>query len=49
MALVDVMDGNIYKLPEELIQDCGDGVRKITELPVKDTPLMLVFGKFIQD
>ena len=49
MALVDVMDGNIYKLPEELIQDCGDGVIKITELPVKDTPLMLVFGKFIQD
>ena len=30
----------------DMIEDMGDGVYKIHELPTKDTPLILTFGKF---
>lgn len=45
--LIDFMDGSIYEIPEEMIADKGDGVYEIRELPVKDTPLLLCFGRFL--
>lgn len=47
IRLVDIMDGSIYEIPEKLIENKGDGVIKIKELPIKDTPLILTFGDFI--
>ena len=41
------MDGSVYEIPEEMIEDKGDGVYVIKELPVKDTPLILTFGSFM--
>ena len=46
LSLIDVMDGSIYEIPQNMIEDMGDGVYKIHELPIKDTPLILTFGKF---
>ncbi|MDD6482960.1 MAG: beta-galactosidase [Clostridiales bacterium] len=48
IKLVDIMDGAIYEIPEKLIEDKGDGVFVIKELPIKDTPLILTFGSFIE-
>ena len=45
--LVDIMDGSVYEIPSSMIEDKGDGVRIIKELPIKDTPLVLTFGEFI--
>ena len=45
--LVDIMDGCIYEIPDSMIEDKGDGVIVINELPIKDTPLMLTFGDFL--
>lgn len=49
MHLVDLMDGSIYEIPEKMVEDKGDGVYIIHELPVKDTPLVLMLGNFIVD
>ncbi|MGN0114827.1 MAG: hypothetical protein ACI396_05830, partial [Acutalibacteraceae bacterium] len=45
--LVDVMDGSIYEIPDSMIENKGDGVLLINELPIKDTPLILTFGDFL--
>lgn len=47
IKLVDVMDGSVYEIPENMIEDKGDGVYVINELPIKDTPLILTVGKFL--
>jgi len=47
MQIIDVIDGTIYDIPQSMIEDLGDGVYRINELPVKDTPLMLTFGDFL--
>ena len=45
--LADPMDGSIYEIPESMVENRGGGVYVIRELPVKDTPLLLTFGRFI--
>lgn len=45
--LVDIGDGSIYELNENMIIDKGNGVYRINNLPVKDTPLLLVMGDFL--
>lgn len=47
LRVVDVMDGSIYEIPDSMIEDKGNGVYFIEDLPVKDTPLLLVTGDFI--
>ena len=47
IKLVDLMDGSIYEIPESNIEDKGNGVKIIKELPIKDTPLVLTFGEFL--
>lgn len=44
--LIDIMDGNIYRLPPECVEKISDKVYRLTELPVKDTPLVLTMGDF---
>ena len=41
------MDGSVYEIPGGMIEDKGDGVYVIKELPIKDTPLILTFGSFM--
>lgn len=45
--LIDVMDGSIYEIPEDMIENRGNGVYCIKDIPVKDTPLLLITGNFI--
>jgi hypothetical protein len=49
MKLIDVMDGSIYEIPENMIEDKGDGVYIIKELPIKDSPLLLMLGDFYKE
>lgn len=49
LHLIDLMDGAIYEIPASMIEDKGDGVYMIRELPIKDTPLVLMLGNFIVD
>lgn len=46
LTLIDVMDGTIYEIPENMIQRHPGGVCYIANLPVKDTPLILAGGDF---
>ena len=46
MRLVDLMDGTIYELSDEMVTVNEDGSRVIKGLPLRDHPLALVFGNF---
>lgn len=46
VKVIDIMNGEIYKIPDEDIEDKGNGVVLINELPVKDTPLIITIGDF---
>ncbi len=46
LRLIDIMSGEIYKIPDEDIEDKGNGMIMIKEIPVKDTPLILTIGDF---
>ena len=48
MKIVDLMDGSIYKINDELIEEVGNGVYIIEKLPIKDTPMMITFGDFLE-
>lgn len=48
MKVIDIMDGSIYDIPDDLIEEMGSGVYKIKKLPIKDTPLILTFGDFLK-
>lgn len=48
IQLVDLMDGNIYDIPESMISRDEYGLYFIKNLPVKDTPMLLTFGEFIK-
>jgi hypothetical protein len=47
VKLVDILDGSVYALPQEMIKDNGRGHRKFIHLPLRDYPLLLTFGDFI--
>ncbi len=49
VRLIDVMDGSIYQIPENMITRDRYGVFTFTNLPIKDTPLVLAFGDFAQE
>lgn len=46
VRLIDVMDGSIYEIPESIMTNNGFGTYIFEHLPIKDTPMILVFGKF---
>lgn len=43
--LVDLLTGDVFELPEEMIVDDGEYI-KLVNLPVLDAPLLLTFGDF---
>ena len=43
--LVDLLDGKIYEIPEEMIERYPSGAMALHLLPIKDYPLLLVFGE----
>lgn len=47
VRLIDLMDGSIYEIPDQIMKKNGSGVYTFENLPVKDTPLLITFGKFI--
>ncbi len=48
LKVIDIMSGEIYKIADEDIEDKGNGVIKIKELPVKDTPIIITVGDFYE-
>lgn len=47
IKLVDLADGSIYELPDEMINNMGDGETQLVNLPITDTPKLITFGNFI--
>ena len=45
--LVDPMDGSVYEIGSDILKDRGNGLYVFEHLPVKDYPLILTFGDFI--
>ncbi|MBQ4160681.1 MAG: hypothetical protein IJD83_07100 [Clostridia bacterium] len=43
--LADLIDGSIYALPEDMMEKDEFGCIQFNHLPVKDTPMLLLFGK----
>ena len=48
VRLIDVMDGSIYELPNEIVTRDEFGTYRFKNLPIKDTPMLLEFGKFLE-
>ena len=48
VRLVDLMDGTVYKLPESILESHGDSKYFIRNLPIRDYPMVLVFGDFFE-
>lgn len=46
--LIDSMDGTIYALGDDIVKDCKNGLYLFENLPVKDYPLILTFGNFME-
>lgn len=44
--LVDLLYGDIYEIPADMIEDSGFGTVTIKNIPVTDYPLLLTFGDF---
>ena len=44
VRLVDLSTGDVYKFPEEMINDRMDGGIRLRNIPLTDTPLMVLFG-----
>lgn len=47
VSLIDVMDGTVYSIPDDILKRNSQGIYSFSHIPVKDTPLILSFGKFI--
>ena len=47
VKLIDLMDGTVYKIPENQIEPNDEGSYTLVNIPVKDYPLLLTFGDFL--
>ena len=45
VKLIDPLDGTIYEIPEEMIERRASGAMTLHLLPIRDYPLLLVFGE----
>ena len=45
--LVDLMDGSVYEIPESMYEKDDFGTYEITNLPIKDYPMLIVCGDFL--
>lgn len=46
--LVDLLDGTVYAFPEEMVETDGHDWYRLKHIPLRDSPLLLVFGDFIE-
>lgn len=49
LQLVDMLNGNIYSIPESIAESHGDGKWILHNLPIKDYPMMLISGNFLRN
>ena len=47
VKLIDIMDGSVYELGNDVMKDMGNGLYLFENMPVKDYPLILTVGDFI--
>ena len=45
IRIMDLRDGKLYRLPEEMLEDLGNGGIGLRNIPLTDTPLAIVFGE----
>lgn len=45
ISLVDLKDGSVYALCDDMIEDFGNNALRFRNIPLTDTPLAIVFGK----
>ena len=43
IELIDLRDGTVYKLPEQMVVDLGSGFVRLLNLPITDCPVALVY------
>ena len=48
IALVDLLDGSIYRIPDEMKSHEPNVTLKLSHLPIFDHPMLLTFGDFCQ-
>lgn len=48
IRLVDMMSGDIYRLPEDMLTRTEGGVTRLNHLPLTDSPMLITFGDFIR-
>ena len=48
VRLIDLIDGTVYELPENLLENRSDGKMTLHNIPIKDYPMALIFGDFAQ-
>ena len=49
IRLIDLSDGSIYRLSDEMLSDAGSGKLELKNLPITDTPMLLTFGAFADE
>lgn len=47
IRIIDPLSGNIYNLPDDMLENLGNGHIKIKNVPILDYPLFITFGNFI--
>ena len=45
IRIMDLRDGKLYRLPEGMLEDLGNGGIGLRNIPLTDTPLAIVFGE----
>ena len=48
IRLVDLMSGKVYRLPDDMMEDLGSGMIKLSFLPIRDYPFAITFGDFCE-
>ena len=48
IRLIDLMSGKVYKLPDDMMEDLGSGMVKLSFLPIRDYPFAITFGDFCE-
>lgn len=46
IKIIDPMNGTVYDLPEDMIENLGNGHIKLKNVPLLDYPLFITFGEF---
>lgn len=44
IRLCDLRDGSLYRLPEDMVEDLGNGGVRLKNIPLLDAPLAILFG-----